>query len=335
MTDTVPGDTYDQDEAWLAWRSQGIGASDIAMAHTGKYGGAYQVAHTKITGHRVDVTPQMQRGHRWEHTIADLVHVATGYYIAGEQMQCEHPEHPHRRCTLDGLCLPTPEGGWDDVAAVLEAKSTDVNVRPPWGYYETQTQYQMHVTGIPRAVIALAVIDDTTDTLVRFEIRTIDADPFIQAELAELADELWAHVQAGTYPDPDTPAALDVVKARHAEAAEGDTVDLTSLADDVARFADLKAAEKAAADERKTIEARIRDAVGRNTRGEANGYRVSISKPREVMTEAGAEALMLAHPEFRIRTVALDKQAAKKAGAYAEFTEPVGARVLKITPPKE
>ncbi len=321
---------------WLTWRQAGIGASDVAAAHTGKYGGAYGVVHKRHTQADTDLaTPQMQRGDRWETAIADLAHVATGYYIAGEQMWCEHPDHPHRRCTLDGVLLPTPEGDLTDVVGVLEVKTTGINVPAPWPYYEAQVQYQMHVTDTTRALVALATIDDTDDSLHSLRLRWIDADPFIQAELAGLADELWAHVQAGTYPDPDTPAALDLVKARHAEAAEGDTVDLTRLADDVARFADLKAAEKAAADERKTIEARIRDAVGRNTRGQANGYRVSISKPREVMTEAGAEALMLAHPEFRIRTVVLDKQAAKKADAYAEFTEPVGARVLKITPPKE
>lgn len=30
-------------EEWLTWRRGGIGASDVAKAHTGRYGGKYSV----------------------------------------------------------------------------------------------------------------------------------------------------------------------------------------------------------------------------------------------------------------------------------------------------
>jgi hypothetical protein len=36
----------DGDAEWLTWRSQGVGASDVAAAWTGSYGGAYRAVET-------------------------------------------------------------------------------------------------------------------------------------------------------------------------------------------------------------------------------------------------------------------------------------------------
>lgn len=34
--------------AWLAWRQGGVGASDVAAAHTGRYGGATKVVADRL-----------------------------------------------------------------------------------------------------------------------------------------------------------------------------------------------------------------------------------------------------------------------------------------------
>jgi predicted phage-related endonuclease len=225
---------------WARWRAQGVGASDVAAIATQKYGGRYAVVAGKLgLGEPVEETAEMARGHAWEQRVADLVQVATGMYVVAEQAWCEHAEHPHRRATVDGFLAPLAECSIDDVIAVLEMKTHGVDVRPPWDYYQAQVQYQMLVTGIPRALLAVATIDDTDDTLVGMRLVWVDADTFHQSLLAELADEAWAHVQARTLPVPDTATALDAVKDVHAVPVSGAPAESASKSDWAAYAAGL------------------------------------------------------------------------------------------------
>ena len=215
-----------------AFRASGITATDVAKAASGSYGGAFAVVAQKL-----DLLPpaewneRMDRGSRWEETIADLVHIATRYYVVGEQTLCQHRLHGHHRATVDGFLAAMAEASFDDIEAVIESKTRGVEVRPNWPMWSCQVQWQLHTTGLTSALLAEAVIDDSDDTLVALKLHWIDRDEYEIERLVGIAEMLWSHIQAGTLPDPDTATALDSVKAVHATAASGAPSESASKAD--------------------------------------------------------------------------------------------------------
>lgn len=327
-------------EEWLEWRAEGIGASDLAAAATGRYGGAYQVVASKLgLAPPVEETEQMRRGHRWEPRIAELIHAATGLHVVGEQAFVEDPDRPHRRCTPDGFIADAEEVTLDEVLAVNEMKTCGVDVRPVWDYYEAQTRYQLGVTGLRHALLAVAVVDDVDDRLVDFKLRWIEAHPFDIDPLLDIADELWSMVERGELPDPDG-ADLDTVKALNAT-ADGD-LDVVELDADLSmaahRLHELRAATKTIGREAKTHEAALRHRLGAATEAHTlDGWTVKIGQPANVL-DAEAEAAVLAdHPHLALAP-ALDRDRAKAElgpKTLDSYRRPIGARRLTITPPKD
>lgn len=318
------------ESAWLDWRRSGVTATDVADAAAGTYGGAYAVVARKRGLLEVEQTEQMARGHRWQPVVADAVHVLTGLWVVGEEAWCEHAEHPLRRATVDGFLAEAPEATLDDVVAVLEVKTRGTGTRPDRARWHDQVQWQMHVTGVPRAVIAEATIDDETDTCRGVRIHDVEADPDRQALLCSLAEDLWAHVQAGTLPDPDTPSALPAVKAVHGSADDSEAVDLADLADVVARYSEIKAAVKAVSDERDQLEALIREAVGPATKGTCDGFTVTVSRPALVLTDEAEAELLAAHPELGKVVLDRDRAKADQKDDYEAARRPLGARRLLV-----
>ena len=324
------------DPQWLEWRRAGVTATDVADAYAGTYGGTYSVVARKLGLETVEMNAEMQRGHDWQPVIADAVHTLTGLYVVGEETWCQHPEDERWRATVDGLLADAPEVSIDDVTGVLEVKTRSPHARPNRDRWATQMQWQLLVTGLPRALLAEATIDDDVNECRNVRLEWVDADPDLQAQLVEVAEVIYGHVQAGTLPEPDSPSALDSVKAVHSSAdTDADAVDLTDLEAVVARFADIKAAVKAVEDERDLAEAQIREALGEATKGQVNGFRVSLSAPWKVLTREAEAELLAAHPEFA--TTVLDK-ARVKADAedlYDAFRKPVGARTLTVKATRE
>ena len=330
---TLAGELRIDDPEWLAWRKSGITASDVANAYTGQYGGAYAVVASKLDLlPPVERTERMDRGHRWEQRIADAVHVLTGLYVHGEQTWCQNAGQPLHRATIDGMLSALAEASIDDIEALLETKTTGVGVRPSWDAWSVQCQWQMWCTGMPRALIAWATIDDTDDTMTLLTFRWVDRDEFLIDTLVELATMLWGHVTDGTLPEPNSPSALDTVKEVNAIAdLDALPVDLSDMADDLTRFVALKAAVKASEGERDVLEARLRDRLGRATKGTADGVTVSLSKPRAVFTPEAETAFLDIYPDAKTNTT-LDRTAAKKLDKklYDELAQPIGARALII-----
>ena len=111
----MPVHTDEHDE-WLAWRKGGITATEVADAWCGTYGGAYTVVARKLG--RIappQQTAAMDRGHRWQETVADAVHALTGQYVVGEETWCEHVDNARHRATVDGFLAPMADCSIDDV----------------------------------------------------------------------------------------------------------------------------------------------------------------------------------------------------------------------------
>jgi predicted phage-related endonuclease len=321
------------EEQWHEWRSGGIGASDVAAAAQNLYGGAYRVVAGRLGLVATASTSAMDRGHRWEQRIADLVQIATGAHVVGEQTWCQHGDRPRHRATVDAFLADTHETTIGDVIGVLEIKTRGRGRRAPWSYYGDQVQWQMHVTGTARALVATAEVDDLDDSLIGLDLRWIDRDDDRIGDLVTIADRLLEHIDSGTLPEPDA-EALDIVRDvnRHAD-PDADLVVMDDLEQLVARREEIRQAVKAADDEAGTIEAMILHRLGSATVGRAGRWRVKLSAPAMVLT-ADAEADLLAERPDLGRIV-LDRNKAKADGAYGRFVQPVGARRLTITNTKK
>ena len=270
-----------QDAEWLAWRQQGIGASDIAAAFTRSYGNTPRsiVAKKLGIGPEHEPTAAMQAGHDWEARIAQAVEALTGYTVAGEQTWLASAEHPWMRATVDGFLLGHPDDTIDDAVGLLEIKTTE---RANWAYYAAQVQWQMLVAGMDRCVVVIldlsdeAQTHDVGDDLVavervgRLSLWEHRADRQLQARLYEFGRELWAHVQAGTLPEIEADD-YDAIKAENPDATDPNAVDLSHLDDVATGYVRTKAALKAATAEEKRLAAILTDAIGEHETADVHG----------------------------------------------------------------
>jgi hypothetical protein len=182
-------------------------------------------------------------------------------------------------------------------------------------------------------LLAVAEIDDADDTLRGLDLRWIERDDMIIEELVMLADRLLEHIDAGTLPDPDADA-LDMVKALNAEADDTPMVDLTDMADDVARWSEAKDEVSTVEDWLKGVESRIRHAMAGATQGTTGSHTVKVGKPAKVLTDMARAMLIKEHPELGITTLDYDRAEAEYPDLVDSLRMPIGARRLTITKAK-
>lgn len=148
-------------DEWLAWRRQGIGASDVAaILGLSPWQSAWSVWASKANLAEDDhESESMEFGRRAEPMVGPWFHELTGLHIAGEQTRCSHPADPWKRCTVDGFVVEsTPdtenEVGAEMLVSVAEIKTTSDPAKK-WAddgipvHYQTQAAWISHVTGIP------------------------------------------------------------------------------------------------------------------------------------------------------------------------------------------
>lgn len=321
----------DQDrEAWLADRRNGIGASDVAKAATGRYGGAVAVVAEKLG---IDaggaIRPELAaRGHRWEQPIADGVHAHYGLYVAGEQMSMRHPVEPRWRCTVDGLLLPAPSAPLSEVVAGLEIKTRGPSAPWAWDYWQAQCQWSMLVTGRPRWLLAIATIDEDWDlatanlaeVVAGVTYRWVHADQLDAERLAAVARWLWEHVERAELPEPTDSDALPYVKAANAKAdASAPAPVIDDLAELIERRERLQTAMREAEAEARTIEAQLRHRLGAATEAATSDgrWRVRCGQPvRRFTSQSEADFLHLYGEQAEAAGLvvrALDRDRAKQA----------------------
>ena len=322
------------DPKWLQWRREGVTATDVADAAAGTYGGMYGVVARKLGHEVVEQNERMSRGLRWEERIADMMYPSTGLYVVGEQAWVEHSADHRWRATIDGFLSPWAESQMDDCVGVLETKTVGLDVRPNRDRWGMQTQWQMMCSGMPLAVIAEVCIDDSDDSFVSLKLHRVEADALLQEDLVTIAEDIWAHMQNQTLPDPDVASALDVVKAVYSTAVPtAAVVELDPT--DVMFYADLKAQVKDRQGRLDLVEARIRDAMGLATKGAVDGYKVSLSEPARKLTAEREAELLETHPEYGMTVLDRARVKANDKALYESFQTRAGARTLRVTPPKE
>jgi len=323
------------DAAWLEWRRQGITATEVADAVCGTYGGAYAVVARKLGKYEPEQNERMGRGHRWQPIVADVVHTLTGLYIVGEETPTELGSDERWRATVDGYLAAAPIAELDELLGVLEVKTAGVGTSPNRERWRYQMQWQMLVAQLPVALLAEARIDDVDDRCLGVRLEWVEAEPMLQADLVEVAEMLWEHVQAQTLPEPVS-GSLEAVRAVHAVAvAGGDSVALDELEDDLVRWRRLRDVAAEAAAELELIEAKVISTLDTATKGTtSSGWRVSYGEPARKLTRDAELELLETHPEYG--TTVLDRARVKEEAPelYESFRTRSGARSLRITAPK-
>lgn len=205
-------DTARDEEAWLAWRAAGLTASDMAAAYARSYGKtprsvvAAKLGKIPEEQFSDDMQTRFAYGHFMEGPIAGAVEqLSPGLaglnvvYCDGAQSWVTHGALEWPRATVDGFLLADPADELFDAVALFEAKTTTAK-SANWKVYEAQTQWQMFVTGVGRALIACFMYGRQSERDWTLRLRLVEADPAMQHKMLELGTAMWSHIQDGTLP---------------------------------------------------------------------------------------------------------------------------------------
>lgn len=173
-------------EAWLSARKSGVTATQVANAAT--KAGFLQVAAELLTDHVEQDNRYMKFGRDWEGHIAEYVQAEYGVDPNGWLIRNDKfPTH-----------LATPDGLSADHKTIGEYKTTgkdwETIERLPLRY-RRQVQWQLHVTGAERCVVAWLLRSEVDGEFVPAwftpNCGVVERDEDMISELITTADNLW------------------------------------------------------------------------------------------------------------------------------------------------
>lgn len=230
----------------------------------------------------------------------------TGLSVETWPYVLQHPTVARSRCNLDATTARDDDSSsWQTARAVVEAKMPGSRQRAAWKElrdtgipragssvegYVLQVQDQLSVTGLQTGYLA-AVCDGDV-----FVCR-IERDEAIIAMIEQAIAGFWAvHVEADVAPPITSPVDLDVVGRIYRQAIDDRTVTLEGLDEALDRLHEVKEELKAMGDEKKTIEATIKAAMGDAPAALIGERRITWSN--SARTRLDTTALKTAHPEI-------------------------------------
>jgi putative phage-type endonuclease len=240
--------TTDDRTEWLAWRRDGIGASDIAgILGISPWASPFSIWADKtglLDDDDLDEDDRREFGKRAEAMIGPWFEHRTGLTIAAEQVCLASLDHDWMRATPDGLVIPEPpdDGYLCDVLGPVEYKAV---ADKPWdqipAHYQAQGQWQMAVGRWDRAWFA--VLHGT-----RFRVYVLERDQADIDYMIERAEQFWFdHVVANVPPEIDgSDATAAAIKALYPETQRGETRPVDHVAGALQMLAEAKAETKAA-----------------------------------------------------------------------------------------
>ncbi len=242
-------ETLDTRAEWKARRRQGLGASDLpAILGLSPWASPFSVWADKsgLLPDEDDESDFMEFGRWAELMIGPWFTDRTGLMVAGEQMECTHPDEPWMRCTLDGLVFPdrkplAAELAMADALGPLQIKTTAFG--PRWeeipAHIQAQEQWELHVTGMDR--VWIAALHGR-----RLEIYELERDQADIDLMVERARTFWHdHVLAGEPPEVDgSDATARALAAIYPTATKGKAVDIDTVAGALEMLAEAKADAK-------------------------------------------------------------------------------------------
>lgn len=208
--------TVDGERAqWLQERRSGVGGSDVAaILGISPYGSPWSVWADKVglvpLDDRDGTTPAMQLGTDLEPVIAKMFHRSTDLYVVGEQTLVRHRREPTHFATLDGYVVDSDsdvfevEHGTDDelllrALGTYEAKYSTVEWSDVPPHVDAQVQWQLHVTGLAAAWLAVLAFPFGRPSFSVFEIVRDDARI---VEIVAAVDRFWNDYVIPQQPPP-------------------------------------------------------------------------------------------------------------------------------------
>jgi putative phage-type endonuclease len=299
---------------WHAWRAEGLGGSDIgAICGMSPWATPSTVYLEKVglLGPSEESEP-MFWGKQLEEPIARVFEMREGLYVHDQQLCVQDSEHPHRRCTLDGLVADTPNP--DGRAVMLGNLQIKCTRDRPWDevpdQYALQVQWEMGVTGATHEWLAVLHGGNT------YQCYEFDFDPIQFAALARVADGFWRdNVLAKNPPPADgSDATTEALKDAYRQRATGESVVV-----DVGLAREWLAADHAAKEAQSWADRcknQLRSTLGEATLGvDGQGDELVTWKPQRGASRFDTKALREKYPEIA-----------------AEFLIPAGTnRVLRAT----
>lgn len=308
--------------AWLEWRRQGIGASDVAaILGLSPWGSAWSVwvDKTGLATSKVDdeMAERFEFGHAAEDMLLAYFERRTHERIDHAQLECVGPES-WMRATPDGVVL----GDGGTARRVVDAKTDPSR---PWDeipvYYQCQGQWQMAVTGAEVATFVVLHMAFGRPLVRLYDLERDDAE--IALLIARCRTFWFDHVLTGDPPPVDgSQHTTDAISQAYADAATEDVVASDEDRYAVARINELKAQiaewEKVKAEHE-------------------NALRVSLGgATRLVYNDTDGRTIVLAtwNPSERttVDTKALRERLPRVAG---RFTKTTPTRTLLVKNPKE
>jgi putative phage-type endonuclease len=202
----------------------GIGASEISsIAGVNPYASPWDVWLRK-TGQApdIDTTPQIEWGHRLEPVIRQAYADKTNAEIYVPPSSLFHAEMKWARATPDGIVVDR-----DKWQAIVQIKNVGTWVEKAWreappAYVQIQEQWELYVTGLERADIAVLIGGSD------FRIYTVHRDDKMIGDLVTIAADFWRLVETKTPPKVDDSDACQ----RHFERKYAKTDAIELVADD-------------------------------------------------------------------------------------------------------
>ncbi len=172
-------------EAWLRARRSGVTATQVA--NSGTTAGFERVAAQFLTEFSEPDNPYMRFGRDWESHIADFCEAH--FKVEPNEWLIAGSERHH---------LATPDGLSKNHKVIGEYKTTGkdwVKIEKLPIRYRRQVQWQLHVTGAEKAVVAWLVREEIEGVMVPATFEPaygfLERDEEMIADLIKTADRLW------------------------------------------------------------------------------------------------------------------------------------------------
>ncbi len=249
-------------DEWLHWRKNGLGASDMGIVMgSNRFSTHLQLWEIKCGFRKEDpINPAMAHGIKYEDVARKWVN--KNQQLMLEPLCIEDVENPHFKASLDG---------YDDEKKILcEIKcpvSEDIldKVRKHQNmplYWQHQIQWQIMLCKPVRAFVA--IWDYRYESCITIEAF---AQPTLQKEMIDNANEFWRKIQMGVAPKP---SPKDYVKIEDQK--------LKELLDE---YRDHDSVSKAAVHRKKELKEEIVE-FGDDGNFTAYGYFMTRTSPRTV-----------------------------------------------------
>lgn len=293
---------------WLAWRREGIGASDVpGLLGLSPWASPWSIWLDKLgLLPEQEATTAMRLGLELEPIIGRWFAEETGLQLGGEQTQVTG-RRLHHRATVDGFVFDGPGRLPADRLGVAEFKFSADGWEELPAHYRAQVLWQLHVAELPRAWVAALMVPFGRP---RFSVIEVERDEEEIARMVAVVDEFWGRCVIGREAPPpdDHPATAEAIQAAWGSiptSQDPPFADLSALAELIEEHAALGAEIKSCEKRRQILAGRLEAAIALSGPHVSEGFvggRLALSWRSQERRSIDADAVRAEHGDAYDRT---------------------------------